>query len=209
MLPQQGLPQQGLAQQGLAQQGLANSKNYRHKRQSLTFESLEHRRLLASDIEQLYDVVHDIASTYISCPATCDDVVQDTMIKIVGRWDKIGLLASTSQNAYLARATRNTFVDWIRADSRKSKLIERAFAEIQVNNTEGPVEALLTAEAQTNMEQWLKNQHGTNRDIIQLRQQGLTMEQISEKLDISKSTVQYRCQRLLEDCFRKLNLEPA
>jgi len=30
------------------------------------------------------------------------------------------------------------------------------------------------------------------------------MEQIAEQLDVSKSTVQYRCQRLMENCFREL-----
>ena len=188
----------------LPKQNSVNSNGRRHKRQSLTFESLEQRRLLASDIEHLYGVVHDIASTYIHCSATCDDVVQDTVIKIVGRWEMIEPLAESSQNAYLARATHNTFVDWVRADSRKSKLVERAFSDGQVVNAEGPVEALLAAESQASVERWLSDQHGTDRDILQLRQQGLTMEQIATQLDVSKSTVQYRCQRLMEACFREL-----
>ena len=46
----------------------------------LSVQALESRQMLAGDIEQLYDVVHGIASFYIHCPATCDDVVQDTVI---------------------------------------------------------------------------------------------------------------------------------
>jgi len=184
---------------------MAPEHRRRHKRQSLTFESLEQRRLLASDIEHLYDVVHDIASTYISCPATCDDVVQDTVIKIVGRWETIEPMPEMSQNAYLARTTRNTFVDWVRADSRKAELVERAFSDGEIVDPEGPVETVLAAEAKDSLERWLRKQHGTDRDILLLRQQGLTLEQIGEQLGMSKSTVQYRCQRLMEACFRELS----
>ena len=82
--------------------------------------------------------------------------------------------------------------------------MERAFSEGQVVNTKEPVEALLAAETQASVERWLSDQHGTDRNILRLRQQGLTMEQIVEQLDVSKSTVQYRCQRLMENCFREL-----
>ncbi|MCH2128134.1 MAG: sigma-70 family RNA polymerase sigma factor [Pirellulaceae bacterium] len=178
----------------------------RQKRQSLTFESLEQRRLLASDIEHLYGLVHDIASTYIHCPATCDDVVQETVIKIVGHWDTVESLEVPAQNAYVVRATHNTFLDWVRADIRKSELVERAFTDAASETTgaENPVEAVLTAEVQANIERWMRNQYGVDRRILLLRQQGMTFEQIGEQLELAKSTVQYRCQRLMEACFRQL-----
>ena len=94
----------------------------------LSYEALEDRRLLASDIAHLYDVVHDFASAQISCPATCDDVVQETVIKVVDRWESVEPLPEASQKAYLAKATHNTFIDHLRATARKAKLVERAFA---------------------------------------------------------------------------------
>ena len=104
------------------------------------------------------------------------------------------------------RATHNTFLDWVRADIRKSELVERAFTDAASETTgaETPVEAVLTAEVQANIERWMRNQYGVDRRILLLRQQGMTFEQIGEQLELAKSTVQYRCQRLMEACFRQL-----
>ena len=181
----------------------------RHRR--VGFESLEDRRLLASDIQHLYGVVHDIASTYISCPATCDDVVQDTVIKIVDRWDVVEPLAEASQNAYVAKATKNTFVDWVRADVRKTKLVEKVFTNEKANisgySPEEPIAQLIAEETRTHMERWLDDQSGPDREILRLRQAGMTMDRIADQLEIPKSTVQFRCQRMMEACFRELGLE--
>ena len=173
----------------------------------LAYEALESRQMLAGEIEQLYDVVHGIASSYIYCPATCDDVVQDTVIKVVDRWETIGSMSGSKQNAYIAKATRNTFVDRTRADAREDRLIEHVFAEGQRTTAQDPLDMLIVDEQIASFERWLAEQDGTDIKIWQLRHDGMTLEAVANELDIPKSTVQFRSQRMLESYFRQLASE--
>ena len=181
-----------------------NTDTHQRPRRRLGFESLEQRQLLAGDIEHLYDVIHDMASSYIQCPATRDDVVQETVIKVVSRWDKIGDLTASKQNAYIAKTTRNTFVDQLRADDRQERLVERVFTETNRSKPLDPVAMSIAAEGERTVQRWLGDQEGIDAKIWQLRHDGMTLEVIAAELNLPKSTVQHRCQRLFASCFREL-----
>lgn len=183
----------------------SNPDARRHLKRRLGFEALEQRQLLAGDIEHLYDMVHDIAASYIQCPATCDDVVQETVIKVVRHWDKLGFLAQSKQNAYIAKTTRNTFVDQLRSDARQEKLVERVFSEKNRSNPLDPVEISIAAEDEQTVQRWLDDQEQIDAKIWKLRQGGMTLDAISMELNLPKSTVQHRCQRLFASCFRELS----
>lgn len=137
--------------------------------------------------------IYHFSLSYLNNKADAEELVQDVFLKI---WEKRETLDS-SQNikAYIFKIAVNNIYDFVRR-----KNIENAFNEFAKDNyvmqSENTWEAVVFKEMQEVIDKFVIEMPEQRRKIFQLsKMEGLSNNEIAEKLNLSKRTVENQLYR--------------
>jgi RNA polymerase sigma-70 factor (family 1) len=147
--------------------------------------------------------IYRFAMAYLKNKPNAEELVQDVFMKI---WEKRENL-DPKQNikAYLFKIAVNTIYDFIRKMN-----LEKAFADFSKNNFQPGAESLwnevIWNEMLTKLDSLVAQMPEQRRKIFVLsKEDGLSNQEIAEKLNLSKRTVEnqlYRGIRFLKECLK-------
>jgi len=141
---------------------------------------------LEATFKKYYSPLCNYAYSFIPISDICEDIVQEVFIKI---WDK-NLIIKTSISSYLYTAVKNSCLNQIRTNFRKSI--------ISIEEIEDPIDNPFDLEKEDNL-QIIKEKVANAIDdlpprcreiFILRRNQQMSYDEISEALDISKKTIE-------------------
>jgi RNA polymerase sigma-70 factor (ECF subfamily) len=119
--------------------------------------------------------------------ATAEDILQDVFVRIHGRLDH--LRAPAKLQSWLYLIARNAIIDHYRKNRETSELPESLLAD-------PPKEALEVCELRDALRQMIEGLPETYRTAIMLTEfEGLTQQELADRLDISFSGAKSRVQR--------------
>ena len=141
--------------------------------------------------------------SYLKNNADAEELVQDVFMKV---WEKREILdAGQNVKAYLFKIAVNTIYDFIRR-----KNIETAFNEFALVNSQkssnATWDAVIYKEMQTRINVLISEMPEQRRRVFYLsKKKGLTNDEIAQKLELSKRTVENQLYRAIN--FLKENLK--
>ena len=148
--------------------------------------------------------IHRFAMVYLRDKSNAEELVQDVFMKI---WEKRENL-DPAQNikAYLFKIAVNTVYDFVR-----KKNLEKAFADFSKHNFQSGAESLwhevIWNEMLAKLDHLVAQMPEQCRNIFVLsREEGLSNQEIAEKLNLSKRTVENQLYRAIR--FLKEHLKP-
>lgn len=131
----------------------------------------------------------DYATPIVGCPATAEDVVQESYLRFARRPD-LGDEPLRQPLAYLYRIVRNTALDWVRrvsAESRRDRSQEILAAPLAT--APSPEEVALGRDRLRRVEAALAELPERTRRAFELhRFDGLTFQEVGARLDVSPAT---------------------
>ncbi len=149
---------------------------------------------------QLYDTYIDVIYAYslklLKSEAYAEEVLQDVFMKV---WQKRETLdVSRSFKSYLYTIARNKCFDFLQKAANDKKLKEAIFYQSQKSFSASDLKLI-----ESDFERIKKEAYDTlppkRREIFELsRQEGLTYDEIAERLGISTSTVKTQMNKALE-----------
>ena len=142
---------------------------------------------------------------FVKDPALADDLTQDVMLKIWVRREKISCLEDI--DAYVLTMSKNHVMDHFKKLAKEKSYQEDIWRLLQYS--ENHVESnLATQEIEAQLDAILKGLPARQQQIYELNQsQGLTLKEISEKLEISPNTVKNHLTRAFKVVRSQLKLE--
>ena len=149
-----------------------------------------------------YDTLLFVASSILSDWQLAEEVVQDVFVKL---WKTASnLTINISLSSYLTAMVRNHCIDYLRANERRIKTVSIENPEVQLKLHELGMEAsfdeeLFSDELEIALTQAIEQLPTQCRQIFELnRFDGYSPKEISEKLQVSISTVKTQIARALK-----------
>jgi RNA polymerase sigma-70 factor (ECF subfamily) len=181
---------------------LADIQNINEK---LTFRLKKGEKEAFQELFNLYaPKIHRFAIAYLKDMANAEELVQDVFMKI---WEKRENL-DPAQNikAYIYKIAVNTVYDFVR-----KKNLEKAFADFSKHNFQPGAESLwheiIWNEMLARLDHLVAQMPEQCRNIFILcKEEGLSNQEIAEKLNLSKRTVENQLYRAIR--FLKEHLKP-
>ena len=68
--------------------------------------------------------LHAVAVRVLGNPTAAEDAVQQTWLRVIRRWDRVGALPWSETEGYLVTAVKNTALDMLRKERREEALPE-------------------------------------------------------------------------------------
>lgn len=139
--------------------------------------------------------IYHFSLSYLKNDADAEELVQDVFLKI---WEKREILdGAQNVKAYIFKIAINTIYDFIRR-----KNIERAFndfAQINFNKSSNSTwDTVIFEEMQTTLNELVALMPEQRRRVFYLsKRKGLTNDEIAQKLDLSKRTVENQLYRAI------------
>lgn len=139
--------------------------------------------------------IHHFSLSYLKNEADSEELVQNVFLKV---WEKRKILdASQNIKSYIFKIAVNSIYDFIRC-----KNIEKAFSEFALNNysreSNNTWNTIIYKEMQTTLNKRVSQMPEQRRRVFHLsKRKGLTNDEIAEKLNISKRTVENQLYRAL------------
>lgn len=139
--------------------------------------------------------IFQFSLSYLKNKADSEELVQDVFLKI---WEKRKILdAAQNIKAYIFKIAINTIYDFIRR-----KNIENAFndfAKVNFNKSSNSTwETVIFEEMQTTLNKLIAQMPDQRRRVFYLsKKKGLTNDQIAQKLNLSKRTVENQLYRAI------------
>lgn len=125
---------------------------------------------------------------YIKIEADAEGIVQEVFIKIWESRDKLDPYASFE--SFLFTITYNTTISLLRKRANEKKYLEYLKSIQQIQNAPDLIEELHFKELNEYVEKLLNDLTPRQKEIFQLsREEGLSHDEIADRLDISKNTV--------------------
>jgi len=145
----------------------------------------------------------NFVNSYLGNIEDSKEVVQNVFFKL---WEnKDSLQFQVSLKGYIYQSAKNTMIDYIRANKRHKGHFE-VDGGIEQNIAESTSEELDPFVIRSEIENLIRQLKPKNREIFELSKfEGLTYEEISEYLKISKRTVEDNISRTMS--FLKDNLK--
>jgi len=146
--------------------------------------------------DRYWDNIYGVAFAFTKSSQIAEEMVQDIFLKI---WTKKHLLNSIQKfDAYLFRVAKNHIYNELR-----KKIKEEPFTENVINYfreiRDTPEQQMIYKESQRLVKQAIENLSSQQKLIYQLsREQGMSQEEIAEKLQISKNTVKSHMNKALQ-----------
>ncbi len=143
-----------------------------------------------------FDRIYGVAYSLTKSPVVAEDMTQDIFLKI---WVKREMLKDILRfDAFLFRVARNHILNELR-----NKVKEQEFTEYLINffreTADNPQQHLIFRELEKVVEEALEKLPPQQRQIYKLsREDGLSQEEISEKLQISVNTIKQHMNRALK-----------
>src|SRR5690554_5615611 len=141
---------------------------------------------------------------YIKLEADTEEIVQEVFIKIWESRRKIDIY--TSFESYLFTIAYNATISQFRKKTSEKKYLEHLKSIQQVENAPDLIDEIQFNELNERVHSLLNEITPRQREIFQLsREQGLTHDEISKKLDISTNTVKKHISNTI--AFLKMHLD--
>jgi RNA polymerase sigma-70 factor (ECF subfamily) len=143
-----------------------------------------------------FDRIYGVAYSLTKSPVVAEDMTQDIFLKI---WVKREMLTTIQKfDAFLFRVARNHILNELR-----NKVKEQEFTEYLVNffreTCDNPQQHLIFLELEKVVEEAIEKLPPQQRQIYKLsREEGLSQEEISAKLQISVNTIKQHMNRALK-----------
>jgi RNA polymerase sigma-70 factor (ECF subfamily) len=146
--------------------------------------------------DKYFDRIYGVAYSLTKSPVVAEDMTQDIFLKI---WVKREMLKDILRfDAFLFRVARNHILNELR-----NKVKEQEFTEYLINffreTADNPQQHLIFSELEKVVEEALEKLPPQQRQIYKLsREDGLSQEEISAKLQISVNTIKQHMNRALK-----------
>jgi len=141
---------------------------------------------------------------YIKLESEAEEIVQEVFIKIWESRRKIDIY--TSFESYLFTIAYNATISQFRKRASEKKYLEHLRSIQQVENAPDLIDEIQFNELNERVHSLLNEITPRQREIFQLsREQGLTHDEISKKLDISTNTVKKHISNTI--AFLKMHLD--
>ncbi|SKB38831.1 RNA polymerase sigma-70 factor, ECF subfamily [Sphingobacterium nematocida] len=138
--------------------------------------------------EQHHTSVFNFCIPILQDRKLCEELVQEVMLKIWQMGEE--LLDIQNIDGYLRRLARNKAIDFLRMQQSRKRANDFFVAQAEISSKETE-ERILLREARKLLDQAIENLSSQQREVYCLfESEGLNSYQISEKLNISRSTVQ-------------------
>lgn len=158
----------------------------------------------------LYDAYFNHLSAYIfklcKSDTATEEIVQDIFVKL---WiSRTSIKHVDSPEAYIFSMARNKTIDYLRRLAKESNLMDVLEQQLAISNNN--VEDKLNAEELKHLiEEALDQLSDQKRKIFQLsKNEGLSHDEIAEKLHLSKSTVKNHLSETLQHVRQHLRRQP-
>lgn len=147
--------------------------------------------------------IFNFSLTYLKNNADAEELVQDVFMKV---WEKrVTLDAGQNIKAYLFKIAVNTIYDFIRRKNIETSFNEFTLANSQ-NSSNSTWDTVVYNEMQTRINNLISEMPEQRRRVFHLsKKKGLTNDQIAQKLNLSKRTVENQLYRAIS--FLKENLK--
>ncbi len=147
--------------------------------------------------------IYHFSLSYLKNEADAEELVQDVFLKV---WEKREILdASQNVKAYIFKIAVNTIYDFIRRKNIESAFND--FAKVNFNKSSNDTwDTVIFEEMQTNLNELVTQMPEQRRKIFRLsKMKGLTNEEIAQKLELSKRTVENQLYRAIVFLKEHLN----
>jgi RNA polymerase sigma-70 factor (family 1) len=158
----------------------------------------------------LYDGCFDHITAYIfklcKSPSATEEIMQEIFLKL---WVNRAALADVdTPEAYIFTIARNKTIDYLRRLAKESRLINTLSAQLQHpdNNID---DKLNREELQRLIEEALSQLSPQKNQVFRLsKQEGLTHDEIAERMQVSKSTVKNHLSETLKHIREHISKQP-
>lgn len=157
----------------------------------------ENDRLLAEMLYRKYKhQMYGIAYSILHNRADAEDVVMDSVYKIVKNIDKFSMENGDRNESLIIIITRNTAINRYRANKRRSHISLDDLYETQHDISEDPQEIFLTAQSAEELIQKIRVLEPIYRDVLLMKYlYDYNDHEIADMVGISQTTVRVRLMR--------------
>jgi RNA polymerase sigma-70 factor (ECF subfamily) len=150
-----------------------------------------------------YPQVRAFALGFVKNEADAEDISQFVFIKL---WTKRSMLADVKNfNAYLYTIAKHTVLNYMA--SRKARMIDISGMHDLSTGAASPQEQIEASDLQLLIDMVVANMPSQRQTVYRMsREEGLTNDQIAEKLGLQKKTVENHLNLALGDIRKVLNL---
>lgn len=158
------------------------------------------KRLIESAFKEHYISLVIYASKYLKDYELSRDIVQSVFLKFL---EKEKNLKIDNIKTYLFTSVRNSCLDYLKRES----LFERKKNDLTLTEAQGFVDLIEVAEFETNLLKFVQELTPSTQRIFKMsRFENLENNQIAEKLNISKRTVELQISNALKSIREKFRL---
>lgn len=146
--------------------------------------------------DETFTLLFRVARRITNSDEAAEDVVHDSYIKVVERWD----IFPTRNDAkyWLIRVVKNNALNWIKRKGREQKVYQRYFKEVD-SFSESPEEEMLRGEVTGDMRRYLDKLPEKFRMVLVLKEYGLlNYKEIGRVMGIAEGNVKVRVFRARE-----------
>lgn len=174
----------------------------------LALETEEERDKLTRIYEKYYTFMRCCALRYAKDTGAEDDIVHDSILKIIDHMDKIDLDRDDAAKCFLSTVVKNKARDWWRKETRRIA-VDIDEEEFRVAD-DGlmPMDAVLSQEGYERLVGYITELNDTYRDVCNLKYIcGLKEREIAECLDLSPKNVSVRIVRGRQKLMERIRKE--
>ena len=154
--------------------------------------------------EKYASKIYHFSLSYLANEADSEELVQDVFLKL---WEKRAALDETQNiKAYVFKIAINSIYDFIRRKNIKNAFNDFVKNRAETNTSNNTWETVVLNELQLLLDELISKMPEQRRNIFHLSKiNGLTNDEIAEKLNLSKRTVENQLYRAI--LFLKSNLK--
>ena len=154
--------------------------------------------------EKYASKIYHFSLSYLANEADSEELVQDVFLKL---WEKRAALDETQNiKAYVFKIAINSIYDFIRRKNIKNAFNDFVKNRAETNTSNNTWETVVLNELQLLLDELISKMPEQRRKIFHLSKiNGLTNDEIAEKLNLSKRTVENQLYRAI--LFLKSNLK--
>ena len=143
-----------------------------------------------------YDKIFAFTFGFLKSRDDANDLTQEVFIKIWRRRERLAEVRNL--DTYIFVITKNTIYDFF--ETRYSKISIDSVSDVDLVNDANPIDFLVEKELQENIEKVLQRMPTQRRRIFRMsREEGLTNNEIAERLNLSTKAIEYHLSLALKE----------
>lgn len=155
---------------------------------------------------EFYGVMCHVASQYVDDRYDIEDIVHDSMLKIIDHLDKISIDDSSKMKAFCTVIVKHKAIDFLRTRNNQNISIEEE--EIMISEETNPLNIIVDDEIHQKLLKAIDSLNDTYKEVCILKYvHGLKEREIASVLDLPPKTVNVRIFRGKQILKRALNKE--